>query len=121
MKRRKAVVVLLSALTFGSLVSGLLASVAWFVTNNSFDVAVTGSVVEEYFHDGTGTENDPFIITRPIHYYHLVEFFQRKTSLSSTANFGTNYLYFQVGYDLDGDGELEVFSYDDQGTYQGML
>ena len=122
MKRRKSMVVLLSLLTFGSLTSGLLASIAWFTANNSFDVAVSGSVVEEYFHgDGDGSENNPFIITRPIHYYHLVEFFQRKTTLSSNAHFGTDYLYFQVGYDLNNDGELEVYNYDDQGTYQGTV
>lgn len=105
-----------------SLVSGILASVAWF--DNSLkrvDLDVNGSVVVDYFHTGSGTEQDPFVITRPIHFYHLVEFFQRKTNLTTySANFGTDYLYFQVGYDLDNDGDLEVYSYDDQGIYQGV-
>ena len=105
-----------------SLVSGILASVAWF--DNSLkrvDLDVNGSVVVDYFHTGSGTEQDPFVITRPIHFYHLVEFFQRKTNLTTySANFGTDYLYFQVGYDLDKDGDLEVYSYDDQGIYQGV-
>lgn len=119
MNKRKVGLILWSSVIFASLASGILASVAWFTTANVFDVDITGSVVEEYFHCGTGTESDPFVITRPIHYYHLVEFFQRETALDATAEFGTDYLYFQVGYDLDGQGGLEVYNYDNQGTYQG--
>ena len=129
MNKRKLITVLWSGITFTCLASGLLASIAWFASANKFDVDITGSVVEEYFHCGDGTagpddpETDtiegPFVITRPIHYYHLVEFFQRETALGAAAEFGTDYLYFQVGYDLDGDGDLEVYDYDDQGIYQG--
>ena len=107
----------------GMLTSGLIASVAWFVPGtNSFSANISGNVVEEYFHCGSGTESDPFVITRPVHYYHLTEFFQRKTELpvtDGTAYFGEEYLYFQVGYDLDGDGSLEVYDYDNTGTYRG--
>ena len=119
--RKKLIIALWSSVIMMSLVSGILASVAWF--DNSLkrvDLDVNGSVVVDYFHCGSGSEQDPFVITRPIHFYHLVEFFQRKTDLSAyDANFGTDYLYFQVGYDLDNDGDLEVYSYDDQGIYQG--
>ena len=130
MDKRKLIIFLWSGVSFVFLASGLLASVAWFVSNNKFDVDITGSVVEEYFHCGDGTAGPddpstpnviegPFVITRPIHYYHLVEFFQRETALDTNAEFGSDYLYFQVGYDLDGDGDLEVYGYDDQGIYQG--
>ena len=119
MNKRELITFIWSSIIFASLASGLLASVAWFASANKFDVDITGSVVEEYFHTGNGTQNNPFVITRPIHYYHLVEFFQRETALDTTAEFGTDYLYFQVGYDLDNDGDLEVFDYDDQGIYQG--
>ena len=127
MNKRKLIIGLWSSVIFASLTSGLLASVAWFATANDVKVAVTGSVVEEYFHCGNGSEQDPFVITRPIHYYHLVEFFQRETILPLSQNieecphFGSDYLYFQIGYDLDNDGDLEVFSYDDQGIYQGTF
>ena len=121
MNKRKIITFIWSSIIFASLASGLLASVAWFASANKFDVDITGSVVEEYFHTGNGTQNNPFVITRPIHYYHLVEFFQRETALDTTAEFGTDYLYFQVGYDLDEDGDLEVYDYDDQGIYQGSL
>ena len=130
MNKRKLITVLWSGITFTCLASGLLASIAWFASANKFDVDITGSVVEEYFHCGDGTAGPddpstpnviegPFVITRPIHYYHLVEFFQRETALDTNAEFGSDYLYFQVGYDLDGDGDLEVYNYDDQGIYQG--
>ncbi len=117
--KRKLVTALFASITFLSLVSGILASVAWFNIENNLKVGVSGSVVEEYFHCGTGTRDDPFVITRPIHFYHLVEFFQRETELPSDDVFGTDYLYFQVGYDIDGDEDLEVYNYDNQGIYQG--
>ncbi len=115
--KRKLVIGFSSCLVFISIVSGILASVAWFAVRNNVDLEVTGSFVEAYFHCGTGTQNDPFVITRPIHYYHLVEFYQRITTLPSpTVHFGSDYLYFQVGYDLDDNSNtLEVYNYNDQG------
>ena len=112
----------------GMLASGLAASVAWFLAGeNTFKTDVNGSVVEEYFHCGSGTQEDPFVITRPMHYYHLVEFFQRKTVLpvsqSHNVTFGTDYLYFQIGYDFDENSDngidLEVYDYENDGTYSG--
>ena len=119
MNKRKLCIAFGSALVFLSVVSGAMASIAWFTVTNGFGVGITGSFVEEYFHTGDGTSANPFVITRPIHYYHLVEFFQRKTSLPGNQRFGTDYLYFQVGYDLDNDGDLEVYEYDNQGIYTG--
>ncbi|MGI6377451.1 MAG: hypothetical protein ACOX0I_00035 [Bacilli bacterium] len=83
----------------------ILPAYAWFGTpSNAFNVKVKGSMVEEYFHCGSGKEDDPFVITRPVHYYHLVEFFQRTTQLPVVYNseddvvdFGNEYLYFQIG------------------------
>ena len=119
--KRKLTLALCSSVVFLSISSGLLASIAWFKIANSVIVGVSGSFVEEYFHCGNGSSEDPFVITRPIHYYHLVEFFQRETDLPApiNADFGIDYLYFQVGYDLDNDGDLEVYNYDNQGLYQG--
>ncbi len=120
MNKRKLITFVWSSIIFGCLISGIFASVAWFASANKFDVDITGSVVKEYFHgNGTGTAENPFIITRPIHYYHLVELFQRETSLGANARFGKDYLYFQVGLDLDNDGDLEVYAYDNQGIYLG--
>lgn len=120
-KRRK---IALSILTLGLIGSGVIASIAWFQKGtNSFGADISGSIVEEYFHCGNGTESDPFVITRPVHYYHLTEFFQRKTVLTVggvTSHFGTDYLYFKVGYPLvENDASLYVYEYDNTGTYTG--
>ncbi len=117
--KRKLGLSLSISVVFLSLTSGILASIAWYNTTNSITVDVNGSVVEEYFHTGDGSSAHPYVITRPIHFYHLVEFFQRETTLPPSNDFGTDYLYFQVGYDLDNDGDLEVYNYDDAGTYLG--
>ncbi len=117
--KKKGIVFGTSLIILGMISSGLAASVAWFIAEeNTLRANVSGSVVEEYFHCGSGTQADPFVITRPMHYYHLVEFFQRKTELGSSARFGTDYLYFQIGYDLDGNASngLEVYAYDNDGT-----
>lgn len=115
------------SLALGMVSSGLIASVAWFVPGtNSFTANISGSVVEEYFHCGKGTQDDPFVITRPVHYYHLTEFFQRETVLNvsrtESVTFGTDYLYFQVGYPLkDNDSSLYVYDYDNTGAYTGTI
>lgn len=121
---RKRSKIALVTLAVGMVASGLIASVAWFAPNaNSFSARISGSVVEEYFHCGSGTQNDPFVITRPMHYYHLTEFFQRTTTLPTSngnVTFGTDYLYFQVGYPLvDNDSTLYVYDYDNTGAYTG--
>ena len=111
-------------LGLGLLSSGIFASVAWFLPGtNSFSARISGNLVEEYFHCGSGTETDPFVITRPVHYYHLTEFFQRDTVLptrNGEKHFGTDYLYFQVGYPLvENDSSLYVYEYDNTGIYTG--
>ena len=121
---RKRSKVALSLLAIGMVASGLIASIAWFEPrSNSFSARVSGNVVKEYFHCGSGTQSDPFVITRPIHYYHLTEFFQRDTVLPTTTGnkqFGVDYLYFQVGYPLvENDSTLYVYNYDNTGTYLG--
>ncbi|GEM_PF-6003858 len=68
------------------------------------------TVIRQYFHCGDGSRQDPYVITRPIHYYHLVELYQRKNSVVAGK-------YFQLGYDLDPDTPgLEVYDYDDLGN-----
>ena len=81
---------------------GLSTATYWFVSpTNTLYTDLKGSLVQERFHSGNGSESDPFVITRPIHYYHMVEFFQRITNLptstSSSVRFGTDYLYFKIG------------------------
>jgi len=96
---------------------------AWIRSaDNTIHAAVSGKVVQERFHTGDGTQSNPYVITKPIHYYHMVEFFQRETSISVTtngntvtSNFGSDFIYFQLGYDFNGNGAYKVYAYNDQG------
>ena len=113
-KNKLLLILLMICLTFAVLAP---ATVAWLHTSgNEIDHKVDyGSVIKQYFHCGTGTEDDPFVITRPIHYNHLVELYQRKMDF---ANAG---YWFQLGYDdFDGDGihdqNFKVYDYADDGT-----
>lgn len=110
-------------------------SYGWFFkAQNEIDAGINGGMVEEYFHCGSGQEDDPFVITRPIHYSHMVEFFQRTTNLPVVyrgsgenvveVKFGTDYLYFQIGVSeakladpsaADNDPQKYVFEYNDNG------
>lgn len=125
---RKIAIFIISIILTLSL--GLSATYAWIGTaNNTITTKISGRIVQEYFHSGLGTQEDPFRITRPIHYYHLVEFFQRETELELTDEeenavdqlFGTEYLYFALGAtDMDRDGTDDFdtpmfYAYDDSG------
>lgn len=82
---------------------------------------VDASVLTQYFHCGTGTAEDPFVITRPVHYFNLVYLYQRKEGFCDQG------YYFQLGYDLTGnDGALEVYDYNadgsiNEGVYSSQL
>ena len=66
-----------------------------------------GSIFTTYFHCGTGTQNDPYVITRPQHLYNLTMLYQKLNGFDSTS------AYFQIGYDLNNDGDLEVYGEND--------
>jgi len=95
-----------------------ISSLAWFQTSrdNLIDTHISqGTVIQQYFHCGEGTEENPFVITRPIHYYHLCELYQRGPN-----DFYNKDYCFQLGYDLDGDpSTYEVYNYDNYGTTDG--
>ncbi len=135
---RKSLIILLTCL----LVVLFLAAgtFAWLgLDQNTIITHISGRLVTEYFHCGSGTADDPFVITRPIHYYHMVEFFQRQTNLPvvihSTENetvvkFGDEYLYFQIGCpeeqlynpslrpETNENTEYYVFKYDSYGILE---
>ena len=97
-----------------TLFTGATISLAWLanaVTTLEVD-DLSGGVVSEYFHCGDGSENDPFVITRPEHFYNLTQLYDKLDSFSQED------YYFQLGYDLNNDGDLEFFDYSDSGVYQ---
>lgn len=136
---RKSIITMIICLliTASCLVAGTF---AWLgLDQNTIVTRISGKLVTEYFHCGSGTADDPFVITRPIHYYHMVEFFQRLTNLPvvihSTSNetvvkFGEEYLYFQIGCpeeqlynpelrpETDENTEYYVFRYDSFGILE---
>ena len=46
-------------------------SYAWFINGYDVDPLATGESTEAYYYGGTGTEEDPYIITTPRHLYNL--------------------------------------------------
>lgn len=89
-------------------------SFAWFLgaTTEVNIESASGGVISQYFHCGDGSENNPYVITRPVHLYNLTRLYE---DLEGFAEENNN---FQLGYDLDNDGDLEFYSYDDSGVYQ---
>ena len=88
-------------------------SFAWLYNISAdIDMDASGEIVTSYFHCGSGAEDDPYVITRPVHLYNLTRLYEDLDGFAEENN------YFQLGYDLDNDGDLEFYSYSDSGTYQ---
>ena len=111
LKQNKLITLLIGMVSL--LLTGLIAStLSWYAAVNSFSPNdVVSSVITSYFHCGSGTQADPYVITRPIHYYNMVYLHETNYGFSSST-------YFQFGYDLDNDGYKEFYSYDDNGVLQ---
>ena len=100
----------------GTVLFGLVAvvssSVAWFVASNMLSTdTMNASITTNYFHCGIGTQADPFVITRPKHWYNFAKLME-----TTSIDFYAEEYYFQIGYDLDDDGDLEVYNYNNDGT-----
>lgn len=104
------------------LLTSVSVSFAWFAKLNSADLDENGgSVVTRYFHKGDGTAENPYEITRPVHFYNLVMLYQANPAVKG-SDFITASTHFRIGTkDLDHDGideldEFSVFEYDDSGV-----
>ena len=91
-----------------------LSTYGWLQLLTPQPVTIDASIITQYFDHGSGTQEDPFVITRPIHYYHLVALYQLKYGI-----FATEGLYYQLGYDMDNNGTPEVYEYDNNGMPTG--
>ena len=110
MKTKKIIITSLITLIGLSLAS-LSLTFAWFMSaNDRLDIQETkGGVITQYFHCGDGSENDPFVITRPVHLYNMTELYDK------LPGFAAENYHFQLGYDLENNGNLEFYSYGDDG------
>ena len=72
---------------------------AWFVNGYDVDPLATGSSVDAYYHSGSGTQGDPYIITSPRHLYNLAWLQYLGTYNKPGEATGGKYktYYFQLG------------------------
>ena len=93
MKRKKLIALLLVLAILGATVFS--ATYSWLAGSNIIKSTVSGgSILTSYFHIGDGSEENPFVITRPLHFYNMIYLYQR---LEGFADEG---YYFQLGYQL---------------------
>ena len=88
MKKKLLLIILSLFLSFMTVIS---ATYAWFRVKTSIDLPITGSVFTSYFHCGTGTEEDPYVITRPVHLYNLTMLYQELNGFDEDS------IYVQIG------------------------
>ena len=76
------------------------------------NINADGEIVASYFHCGNGTQDNPYVITRPKHLYNLTMLYEELDGFADEEH------YFQLGYNLDGQEGLEFYNYDDLGIQQ---
>lgn len=122
MSKRNRIIVIITAVM---LLAGVSVTFAWFARHNSANIEDSGgSVVTRYFHKGDGTSENPYEITRPVHFYNLIMLYQANPAVNG-SDFITASTHFRIGtkdLDLDGIDELDeysVFEYDNDGNTTG--
>jgi len=114
MKTRKFITTLfISLISLCSVAFGV--SLAWLAdaTTELNIENLDGGVISQYFHDGDGSEENPFTITRPVHLYNMTELYK-----AEGLDFANQNYHFQLGDILpeDTSGQLRVYEYDDDGV-----
>ena len=120
---RTRVIALLSSLCGASFIALMCSIFAWFIPNNQLDnTHISGSLLRGYFHEASFQTNEgikfsdgskayPYVITRPQHLYNLAhlqfEYVNVGVNKISFADMG---YHFQIGWNLDDDADLEVYS-----------
>lgn len=93
----------------------IVSTVSWFSTIMEIDPPVnkqTSGILTSYFDSGSGTQNDPYVITRPKHFYHM-------SYLQNRNYFGNNEVYFQFGkknIDNQENTDFLFYEYNSDGT-----
>ena len=96
-----------------------ISTISWYSIQMEIEPDVSSGIVLSYFDrlengEGTlGSSTNPYVITRPIHYYNLVHLME-----TNYEGFDGNNTYFQFGKDLDESGINKFYNYNDSGVQQ---
>lgn len=94
-----------------------IASMAAFVQKTENGGGADGDVgLRNYYQKGDGSSSDPFIISRPVHFYN----FSRLQSLGVYSD-PTQPKFFQLGYDPTGGNDLKFYENDASNTMINYL
>ncbi len=126
--KKNKLIIALSLFLMSGVTAVVVSTIAWFKDVSMFSPSnASSSVITNYFDSGKGTQADPLVITRPIHYYNLVYLQETNPTIEaiSAQPFADSVLYFQFGKkDIDGNGGTgdeniyKFYNYGDDGTLQ---
>ena len=82
---------------------------AWFVNGYDVDPLATGSSVDAYYHSGTGTEDDPYVITTARHLYNFA-WLQYMGRYNKDKKSGSSFpcTYFRLGTKGTTGGNIDM-------------
>ena len=115
LKNNKIVTLLITLISL-LFIGSIAATTAWFVVSTDITPNITSGIILSYFDslDGAtgdpGSSTNPYVITRPVHYYNLVRLME-----TEYEGFDGNNTYFQFGKDLDNSGTNKFYTYGDDG------
>ena len=101
MKRKFLTGVLSVLLYFTVALSMISVTYAWLCYGKGVDLNVKGTAIANYFHSGTGTENDPYILTTPRHVYNLAWLQYLGTFNDITDGKLNAQVYFELGGNIN--------------------
>ena len=96
-----------------ALTAVIVSTVSWYSVQMQITPDVDSGIILSYFESGDGTQADPYVITRPVHYYNLVRLMEM-----DYEGFNGNSTYFEFGKDLDSSGTYKFYNYDNYGVQQ---
>ena len=94
----------------------VIATISWYNAKQEIIPTdnVPSSILTGYFESGNGTQGNPYVITRPIHYYNLVKL--QETNYGFDSN--TYFQFGKQGLDTSAPTEYKFYSYDNNGVLQ---
>lgn len=104
-KKKAPLLVIAGSAVFAALLA--VGTLGWFSADakvSNPDQPIDGSVQDEYYASGSGTEDKPFIITKPRHLYNLawlqyLGFYNKNQNDSVTSE--NHQFYFELGANVD--------------------